>query len=119
MVKIHNSPSPAPMGPAKSSPREGSLVNPVAQEFWFAQRIAHLARRAPREAVALVWAADTTAAERIERLRRMILDWGVASQPMGRHNGEVVTVRQHFERVYGQPLEATSNIQHVAARAGR
>lgn len=94
-------------------------MNPVAQEFWFAQRIAHLARRAPREAVARVWSGDTTAPDRVERLRQMIREWGVASQPIGRHNGEVETVQQHFERRYGVRLEPTANMQHAAMGARR
>lgn len=93
-------------------------MNPVAQEFWLAQRIAHLARREPREAVARIWAGDTTAAERIERMRRMILEWGVGSQPIGRRGGEVETVRQHFERRYGERLEPTPNSQRMAMGEG-
>ena len=76
------------------------------------QRIAYRARRDPMEAVARVWAGETTAAVRKERIRNVILDWRVASQPIGRHAGEVETIGQHFERIYREPLSVprgTSN----------
>ena len=48
----------------------------------------------------------------------MILEWGVGSQPIGRRGGEVETVRQHFERRYGERLEPTPNSQRMAMGEG-
>ncbi len=79
-------------------------MNPVAQERWFMQRIAQRARHDPMEAVARVWSGATTPAIRKERLRQMILDWRVADQVIGRHGGQVETIRDHFERIYREPL---------------
>lgn len=65
----------------------------------------YLARRFRALHLGDPFAGLTDGPERRERIRRMILDAGIAERHAGRREGQPITYRQAFADLYGQPLE--------------
>lgn len=71
----------------------------LSDEVWLAARL--------KQHGAQIFDGLTTPKQRCERMRQAILAAGLADRVLGKSSGQHQTYRVVFERLYGQPLEAS------------